>query len=138
VRVPALIVSPYVAPGSVIRPPQNDGGDPSFPFDHCSIQATLHKLFDLGAPLTPRVAAAPDLLTALTLPEPTNNGPDRLVADPRQPSRSEVRAYRKRARNHHQANLRSPMHGLPAAAAHIFGQVRRLGTKIAPEDWMTR
>ena len=71
VRVPAVIVSPYIKRGAVIRPPTA-----GVPFDHCSIQATLHKLFDLGPPLTPRVAAAPDLMSALTLTAPDNGGPE--------------------------------------------------------------
>ena len=58
VRVPAVIVSPYVKAGSVIRPPGTT------PFDHTSIIATLRKLFNF-APLTHRDAAAPDLLAAL-------------------------------------------------------------------------
>ena len=76
VRVPAVIVSPFVKPGSVVRPPAAADGGRATPFDHCSIQATLHKLFDLGPPLTPRVAAAPDLLSALTLAAPENGGPE--------------------------------------------------------------
>ena len=67
VRVPAVIVSPWVPAGSIIRPP---AGSP--PFDHTSILATLRNLFDLGAPLTRRDAAAPDLLAALSLPGPDN------------------------------------------------------------------
>jgi phospholipase C len=58
VRVPALIVSRWVRPGSVIRPQEET------PFDHTSILATLRKLFGF-APLTARDAAAPDLLFAL-------------------------------------------------------------------------
>ena len=53
VRVPAILVSPYIPAGSIIRP------SGSYPFDHCSVQATLHKLFDLGPPLSPRVELCP-------------------------------------------------------------------------------
>ncbi len=77
VRVPAVIVSPFVPAGSVIRPPPGPEGQPAYPFCHCSIQATLHKLFDLGPPLTPRVAAAPDLLSALSLTAPEGQGPQK-------------------------------------------------------------
>jgi phospholipase C len=53
-RVPAVIVSPYVPAGSIIRP-QPD----SPPFDHTSIFKTLQEVFGLDpAPLTPRTAAA--------------------------------------------------------------------------------
>ena len=129
VRVPAVIVSPFVKPGSIIRPAALPGGEPACPFDHCSIQATLHKLFDLGPPLTPRVAAAPDLLSALTLTAPENSGPKSIAAEEPKASREEIRAYARRPHNRHQANLRSPMQLLPGAAAHIVGQVRRLGAK---------
>ncbi len=54
VRVPAVIVSPYVRRGSIIRAPG------ATPFDHTSIIATLRKLFGIAS-LTPRDAAAPDL-----------------------------------------------------------------------------
>ncbi len=47
--------------------PKKAAGEPNFPFDHASIITTLQKLFELGSPMTPRVAAAPDLLCALTL-----------------------------------------------------------------------
>jgi phospholipase C len=85
VRVPAVLISPYVAPGSIIRPPQNPAGEPIFPFDHASIIATLHKLFELGPPMTPRVAAAPDLLCAPTLEQPENDGPEHVATHPGSP-----------------------------------------------------
>ena len=72
VRVPAVIVSPFVPQGTVLRPPGN------IPFDHTSILATLRKRFSLGAPLTDRDAQAPDLASALTLSAPTDLGPQRL------------------------------------------------------------
>jgi phospholipase C len=68
VRVPAVIVSPFIKAGSVIRPP----GDT--PFDHTSIIATLRALFHFE-PLTKRDAAAPDLLGALDQAERTDCPP---------------------------------------------------------------
>ena len=90
VRVPAVIVSPFVAPGTILRPP----GD--VPFDHTSIIATLRNRFALGPPLTARDAVAPDLAGALQLPEPTNLGPENLdalpfVATPVQVAHSQTR-----------------------------------------------
>jgi phospholipase C len=77
VRVPAVIVSPYIKAGTVLRPPG------AVPFDHTSILATLRKCFPaLGAPLTLREAAAPNVGDALSLPQPTNMGPDHLDALP--------------------------------------------------------
>jgi len=76
VRVPAVIVSPYIQPQTVLRPPV---GAP-FPFDHTSVLATLRKRFTLGAPLTKRDEVAPDLESVLSLEQPTNLGPERLSA----------------------------------------------------------
>lgn len=131
IRVPAVIISPYVAPGSVIRPPPGPNGEEGFPFDHCSIQSTLHRLFDLGPPLTPRVAAAPDLLCALTLSEPDNNGPEHLKPSEMLPTIAEVEALHRRRRNRHQRSFYHPMLGLPAVAARITGHVRGLRTRAA-------
>jgi phospholipase C len=133
VRVPAVIISPYVPAGSIVRPPARPGHDPPFPFDHCSIPATLHQLFDLGPPLTPRVAAAPDLLGALSLMQPENNGPEHIPVERMGPSTAEVRAHRSLPRNHHQKILRSPALGLPGAVAGVAAQLRRLGAKAIPQ-----
>ncbi|HUC11161.1 MAG TPA: alkaline phosphatase family protein [Stellaceae bacterium] len=133
VRVPAVIVSPYVAPGSVIRPPPGSGIEPPPPFDHCSIQSTLHRLFDLGPPLTPRVAAAPDLLGALSLNKPENAGPEHIDLVEMLPTTAEVEFLHRRHRNRHQQNFYHPMLGLPAAAAKLTGHVRGLGAKMAKQ-----
>jgi phospholipase C len=119
VRVPAVIVSPYVRPGSIIRPPAAS----PWPFDHTSIAATLHKLFDLGPPLTPRVAAAPDLIAAL-MPRPENAGPAQITAEEWRPSRQELKAARRRKRNRHQRALRAVATGIPAAAALLAASLR--------------
>jgi phospholipase C len=68
VRVPAVIVSPYVEPGTVFRATTGQ------PYDHTSIIATARKLFNLAA-LTKRDANAPDLDSVLTRPAPDNAGP---------------------------------------------------------------
>lgn len=80
VRVPAVIVSPYVQPGTIFEK------STAVPYDHTSIIATVRKRFQLGAPLTARDAKAPDLDNVLTLPGPTNRGPTRLKALPYVPS----------------------------------------------------
>jgi hypothetical protein len=123
-----------VPSGSIIRPPEQS----AFPFDHCSIQATLHRLFDLGEPLTARVAAAPDLLSALSLEEPENKGPETIISEVRRPSRGEVRDDARRSRNHHQRDLLGFMHILPGGAAHLVGRVRGLGARAVPENWWQR
>ncbi|MDQ2803694.1 MAG: hypothetical protein M3Y41_13825, partial [Pseudomonadota bacterium] len=83
-RVPAVLASPWIRPGSVVRPPK-DGP----PFDHTSLIATLHRLFDLGPAPTPRVAAAPDLLSALALDAPDNRGPEQLEPSDARADRAE-------------------------------------------------
>jgi len=75
VRVPAVLVSPYIPPGSKIRPPKNADGSEPTPFDHTSIIKTLRELFDLGDPLTARDQEAPSLVDALSLAAPNNDGP---------------------------------------------------------------
>jgi phospholipase C len=111
VRVPAVIVSPYVQPGTVLRPPG------AVPYDHTSILATLRKCFpNLGPPLTLREETAPDVGDALTLPQPTNVGPDHLDALPFTPTPAQV--ARAQA---------APLNGMQSAlvqlAAHLPGAV---------------
>ena len=129
VRVPAVVVSPFVAPGSVLRPPRPTAGEPYHPFDHTSIIATLQKIFDLAPPLTPRVAAAPDLLSALTLDKPENDGPERIAAHPRRPSAQEVRAHARRPRNRLQRGLGAHA-GVPGAVVRAIAHGHRLHARL--------
>jgi phospholipase C len=69
VRVPAVIISPYIPPGSKIR------STSAKPFDHTSIIRTVRDNFSLGAALTARDNVAPSLLPALSLLAPNNDGP---------------------------------------------------------------
>src|SRR5262249_32972650 len=80
VRVPAVVVSPYVAPGTIF------GESSAVPFDHTSIVATVRKRFGISQSLTARDAQAPDLDSVLTLSRPSNLGPLRLKALPYAPS----------------------------------------------------
>jgi phospholipase C len=80
VRVPAVIVSPYVASGTIF------GKSSTVPFDHTAIIATVRKRFGISEALTARDAQAPDLDSVLILPRPTNLGPLRLKALPYAPS----------------------------------------------------
>ncbi len=119
VRVPAVIVSPYIAPGTVLRPL----GD--VPYDHTSVLATLRKCFPaLGAPLSLREAAAPDLGTALTLQQPTNLGPPHLEALPFTPTPSQVAKAQMAPLNGMQKALATLAANLPVAGpADDFGSV---------------
>jgi phospholipase C len=129
-RVPAVIVSPYVLAGSVIRPPR---GSP--PFDHTSLIATLGALFNLGPPLSPRVAAAPNLLTALTLERPENHGPASIDVARLRPTCEEMRTPYRHRLNSHQRRLLWPGSLLAAlgakAAAHTH-RLRRKGRRNIP------
>jgi phospholipase C len=64
VRVPTLLISPLIAPGTVYRVP---GG--STPLDHTSILKTVEQRWNLQ-PLTARDAAAPGFGDVLTLSTP--------------------------------------------------------------------
>jgi phospholipase C len=65
VRVPAVLVSPYVPKGTVDHTE----------YDHTSVLATLTKRFALPGKLSQRVAGAATLEHALSLPTPRNDTP---------------------------------------------------------------
>ncbi|HVE55652.1 MAG TPA: alkaline phosphatase family protein [Pyrinomonadaceae bacterium] len=69
VRVPAVLISPYIQAGTICRPAGYT------PFDHTSILATVRNCFKLDAPLTARDAAAPDLSCVLALETPRTDKP---------------------------------------------------------------
>ena len=120
VRVPAVIVSPYVRPGTVLRPPG------ATPFDHTSIIKTLRKRFDLGPALSQRDEAAPDLEPALAFGQPENQGPEALEALPYVPAPAEVAVARQRPPNDMQdALLRLAAH-LPQDAGDVAAHIDRL------------
>jgi phospholipase C len=132
VRVPAIIVSPYMPPGSVVRPPQAS----PYPFDHTSIIATLRKLFDLGGPLTGRDAVAPDLLDALRFEGPLNDGPQTITPPGGAPTAEEVAAAVQAPPNSLQRSLCSLAAHLPAGSAVVAGHLSALQqgivTPVAP------
>jgi phospholipase C len=80
VRVPAVIASPYIQPGTILRPRDNFPEDGATPFDHASVINMLRHRFELGDPLTARVAAAPTLEHVLNLDAPENLGPTTIAA----------------------------------------------------------
>jgi phospholipase C len=118
VRVPAVLVSPWIAKGSIIRPPSDT------PFDHTSIIATLGKLFTF-APLTPRDAAAPDLLGALT-GNGANNGPDFISAPEPTPGPAELTAAAAKPPNGMQKALATAAILLPTFGANLEAHIQRL------------
>jgi len=75
VRVPAILINPYIQPQSVLRPraPQV--------FDHTSLISTLRAQFGLGGPLTARDGSAPVLSDLIVEGAPLN--PFRLADLPK-------------------------------------------------------
>ena len=118
VRVPAVIVSPYVPAGSVIRPAG------STPFDHTSIIATLRELFNF-APLTARDAAAPHLLGALAA-EPGNDGPTHITAPGISPAPAQVARAAAKPPNNLQRILSHLAVHLPTVGSDIGTHIQRL------------
>lgn len=116
VRVPAVIVSPYMPAGSIVRAAAAGiaYAAPPYPFDHTSIIATLRRLFALGDPLTQRDAVAPDLLDALSLPVPSNDGPSCVIPGDASIDAGVLRALALGAPNAHQDALSQMARSLPA------------------------
>src|SRR6185437_806755 len=114
VRVPAVLVSPYVPAGSIIRPSTVPGQ--SSVFDHTSILSTLRVLFGLPSALTNRDQMAPNLLSALTLDLPSNSGPELLRSDAPEISSKLVVEHAKRPPNHMQEHLARMAVSLPTQA----------------------
>lgn len=115
VRVPTVIISPYMAPGSKVRamPTGVPSAAAPYPFDHTSIIATLRKLFNLGAPLTSRDAVAPDLVSALSLENPENDGPPSISANLARATIEQLKERGASAPNHMQAALSQMASQLP-------------------------
>jgi phospholipase C len=111
VRVPTVLVSPLIAPGTVLRPPTSGP-----PFDHTSILKSLELRFSLPT-LTRRDATAPDLWSVLTEVVPRTDDPLAGVVVP-----TSGRSTPASARPSHlelvYADLaaRLPVPGLPSAA----------------------
>lgn len=74
VRVPAVVISPYTAAGTVLR------ADGLTPYDHTSIMKTVRQCFGIAGPLTARDAAAPDLSAALNAAFDPHRGPVSVTA----------------------------------------------------------
>jgi phospholipase C len=117
-RVPAVIVSPYLGPQSIVRPTG------PVPFDHTSIIATLRSLFGLGT-LTNRDAAAPDLLGALGA-APSNMGPMSIAAPALPLVASQVAGVAAKPPNPLQRSLGAAALHLPTMGADPGTHVGRL------------
>jgi phospholipase C len=127
VRVPAVIISPYVPAGSIIRPPGLT------PFDHTSIIATLRTLFGIDG-LTARDAAAPNLVDALEALHagPTNDGPPFISAPAIPPAPAQVARAAARPPNSLQKSLATAALQLPTAGAGAAAHIQRLRATQSP------
>lgn len=124
VRVPAVIVSPYVRKGSIIRP------NGAVPFDHTSIISTLRRLHQF-APLTDRDAAAPSIFESSGFdPEPSNDGPPAISPTAVQPVPAQVSRLAMRPPNDMQKSLATAALHLPTMGADMGAHIRRL-TSVA-------
>ncbi|CAL4937148.1 unnamed protein product [Urochloa decumbens] len=74
VRVPAIFVSPWIEPGTVVHRPAS-GPHPTSEFEHSSIPATVKKIFGLEGFLTKRDAWAGTFDTVLTRDTPRADCP---------------------------------------------------------------
>ena len=135
VRVPAVLVSPYIQQSTILRPPG------TVPYDHTSVIATLRKRFpQLGTPLTDRDAVAPTFDNALTLANPDNLGPEKIDALPFSPTPAEVAMAQVMPVNGMQKALLNLAANLPnttgadfqAAVANHLDQLRKFGAKPLP------
>lgn len=121
VRVPAVIISPYVPAKSIIRPTGLT------PFDHTSIIATLRKLFDIES-LTKRDAAAPDLVDALEAFQtgPDNDGPASITAPAPPPTPGQLARAAAKPPNSLQQSLATAALHLPTIGANLAAHTQRL------------
>ncbi|XP_042400779.1 non-specific phospholipase C3-like [Zingiber officinale] len=76
VRVPAILVSPWIEPGTVIHEPS--GPQATSQFEHSSIPATVKKIFNLKEFLTHRDAWAGTFEAVLTRTTPRMDCPETL------------------------------------------------------------
>ena len=135
VRVPAVIISPWIKPETIARRPEGW----AYPFDHTSILATLRNLFGLGAPMTKRDAAAPDLLHLLDDANPPNPGPPSIAMPADAPTAADIAAAHDAVPNGMQAALAKFAPFLPPGTANIPSHLAAVKTiaKAPPPELAT-
>jgi phospholipase C len=134
VRVPAVIVSPYIQAGTILRsaPDGLPHRGPPYPYDHTSIIATLRKCFNLGGPMTARDAAAPDLDRVLNLDTPTNNQLGTITVSTYQPSQQDLKNAIGRPLTNMQQALHELSAILPPPGVDMETYVAKLASGIVP------
>jgi phospholipase C len=135
VRIPAVIASPLIAPGTVLR-----AAPGSQPYDHTSIISTLRKRFGIAQPLTERDRNAPDLgqVLNLTTPSDAGRGVVQALPSPASDDALELEKARLAPLNDFQkslheaaANLAPLIHGV-AVANHIASLANGLAPTVPP------
>jgi phospholipase C len=137
VRVPAVIVSPYIAPGTILR--SGAAGLPHvgapYPYDHTSVIATLRKCFNLGGALTDRDDAAPHLDAVLKLDTPTNNQQGTIAVPAYEPSQKDLQDAIGRPLTDMQIAMHALASILPAPGADLDDHIKKLAAgTIKPID----
>lgn len=132
VRVPAVLISPYIRPGTILRsaPDGVPHDGPPYPFDHTSIIATLRKRFGLGDPLTNRDKIAPDLEGVLQLDGPTNNGLGPLRVPAYTPTEKDLRDAIGQPLTDMQTGLHRLASILPDAGTDVQSYIQKLQSGI--------
>jgi phospholipase C len=121
VRVPAILISPWIEAGTVLRPPAG-----SFPFDHTSIIASLNALFGPFKPLTMRDKAAPTVFDCLNLATPSNAGPRSIPLPAPIASAPQFDLALDKAATEAQKALAAVANALPAGTAAIAEHLEAL------------
>lgn len=74
IRVPAVLISPYIEEGTVFHPSDELGGkETKIAFDHTAVIKTLRNRWGISQPLTARDASSIDLAAVLTRDTPRNS-----------------------------------------------------------------
>lgn len=117
VRIPAVLISPYIKQGTILRAVQDGNlphNGPPYPFDHTSVFASLRKCFGLSTPLTSRDAVAPDLEDVLNMDLPDNDGPQSVTALPYPMTESDIQKALNAPLNDFQKGLHEAAFYLPS------------------------
>lgn len=134
VRVPAVLVSPYVKAGTVLRnaPDGLPHRGPPYPYDHASVIATLRKRYRIARPLSWRDEVAPTLEAVLNLDSPANNGPASIPKPVCEVIEEELRAARAAPLTDFQKAAHEAMTVLPALRGLPFleQEMRELESSI--------
>eukprot|EP00466_Bigelowiella_natans_P002807 jgi/Bigna1/86537/estExt_fgenesh1_pg.C_110141 len=108
IRIPALLISPWVAKGKVVSEPSEACKPfPNSEFDLTSILSTVKKIFNLDGFLTKRDAWAATFEDQLSEPEPRTDCPETLPEAPKSLGREHTMREAAQPLNHLQKDILS-------------------------------